>query len=110
MLPEVSFPGDKFRRQAVLFNNCRLFFVCFIVYYQVDIFEIFYLFIFNFWGGIYFKPVDVIRIVQSPGWCGLVDWAQAWEPKGRWFDSQSGHRPGLQTRSPVEGVREATTH
>ena len=26
------------------------------------------------------------------------------------FDSQSGYMPGLQARSPVEGVREATTH
>ena len=23
-----------------------------------------------------------------PGWCGSVDWVQACEPKGRWFDSQ----------------------
>ena len=32
------------------------------------------------------------------------------EPKGRGFLSQSGHRSGLQARSPVGGVREATTH
>ena len=46
----------------------------------------------------------------SPGWCGSVDWVQACEPKGRWFDSQSGHMPGLQARSPVGGTKEATTH
>ena len=31
------------------------------------------------------------------------------EPKGHWFDSQSGHRPGLQARSPV-GACETITH
>ena len=30
-----------------------------------------------------------------PGWCGSVDWVPACEPKGCWFDSQSGHMPGL---------------
>ena len=30
-----------------------------------------------------------------PGWCGSVDWVLACEPKGYWFDSQSGHMPGL---------------
>ena len=47
---------------------------------------------------------------SSPGWCGSVDWASAWEPKGHQFDSQSGHMPGLQARFPVGGDREATTH
>ena len=35
---------------------------------------------------------------------------QAYKPKGRWFDSQSGHMPGLQARSPVGGAQEATAH
>ena len=43
------------------------------------------------------------------GWCGSVDWVQACEPKGCWFDSQSGHMPGLLARSPVGGMRKATT-
>ena len=47
--------------------------------------------------------------MQSPPWLvqlrGLVP---ACELKGRWFDSQSGHMPGFQTRSPVGGAREAT--
>ena len=46
----------------------------------------------------------------SPGWCGSTNWAQACEPKGRWFHSQSGHMPGLWARCPVGGVCEATTH
>ena len=46
---------------------------------------------------------------SSPGWCGSVDWGLAYEPKDRWFDSQSGHVPGLQARSPVGGVWETTT-
>ena len=45
-----------------------------------------------------------------PGWCGSVDWVRACEPKGCWFDSQSGHTPGLWARSPFGGMREATTH
>ena len=39
----------------------------------------------------------------SPGWCGSADWVPACEPKGGWFDSQSGHMPGLQARSLVGG-------
>ena len=46
----------------------------------------------------------------SPGWCGSVDWAPTCEPKGCWFDSQSGYMPGLWARSPIGGVREATAH
>ena len=41
-----------------------------------------------------------------PGWCGSVDQALAWEPKGRRFDSQSVHMPGLWARSPVRDVWE----
>ena len=41
-----------------------------------------------------------------PGWCGSVDWALACEPKGRWFNPQSGHMPGLQPRSPVNRLRQ----
>ena len=47
---------------------------------------------------------------NSPGWCGSVDWSPACEPSGCWFDSQSGHMPGLQTRSPVGDSWEGTTH
>ena len=46
----------------------------------------------------------------SPGWCGSVDWAWTWKPKGHWFNSQSGHMPGFPARCPVGGVQEATTH
>ena len=54
-------------------------------------------------------------VFQSPsnfylGWRGSVDWVPACEPKGHWFYSQSGHMPGLQARSPVGGMGEATTH
>ena len=38
-----------------------------------------------------------------PSWCGSVDWVPACELKGRQFNSQSGHLPGLQARSPVVG-------
>ena len=40
----------------------------------------------------------------------LVDWVPACEPKGHQFNSQSGHIPGLQARSPVGGAWEATAH
>ena len=39
-----------------------------------------------------------------------MDWPPACKPEGRRFDSQSGHMPGLQTRSPMRGTQEATTH
>ena len=46
----------------------------------------------------------------SPGWCGSVHWVLACEPEGCWFDSQTRHKPGLYTRSPVGGLWEATSH
>ena len=48
-----------------------------------------------------------IKSLLSPGWCGSVVEHQ---PGNHWLDSQSGHMPGLQARSPVGGVGEATTH
>ena len=55
-----------------------------------------------------------IKIPQNykpcSGECGSVDWALACEPRGYWFDSQSGHRPGFWARSPAGGAWEATTH
>ena len=45
---------------------------------------------------------------NGPGWCGSVNWAPACKPKVCQFDSQPGHMPGLQARSPVRGVREPT--
>ena len=50
------------------------------------------------------------KVMHQPGWCGSMDWALNLEAKGRRFDSQSGHRPGLQARSPVGGAQGATTH
>ena len=50
-----------------------------------------------------FITVHFKKVKNRPGWCGSVDWALACEPKGRWFDSQSGHMPGLQVRFPGVG-------
>ena len=41
-----------------------------------------------------------------PDWCGSVGWASAHKPKGHWYDSRSGHMPGLWARSPVGGIWE----
>ena len=45
-----------------------------------------------------------------PGWCSSVDWERAYEPKGHWFNSQSGYMPQLRAMSPVGGVQETATH
>ena len=42
-------------------------------------------------------------IFFCPGWCGSVDCMPACKPKGCWFDSQSGHMPGLWDRLPNSG-------
>ena len=55
-----------------------------------------------------FIPINMFML--HPGYCGSVDRMPACEARGCWFDSQSGHMPGLQARSPVGGLREATTH
>ena len=67
----------------------------------------------SFWDiGELFSKLFVANLkpTKHPGWCGSVDWVPACKPKGRWFDSQSGHMPGLWARSPVGGAREETTH
>ena len=46
-------------------------------------------------------PFGCFKKTTGPGWCGSVDWVPAWEPKGRQFDSQTGHMPGLWARSPA---------
>ena len=43
-----------------------------------------------------------------PDWCSSGDWVLAWEPKGHWFNSQSGHMPGMQARSSVGDIQKAT--
>ena len=57
------------------------------------------------WGaievsGVNFKP----RLVWLSGLSASLP------PRGRPFDSQSGHMPGLRARFQVGDVREATTH
>ena len=51
-----------------------------------------------------------LKSISCPGWYGSVARALTCETKGRWFNSQSRHMPGLWARSSVRGVREATTH
>ena len=53
-------------------------------------------------------PKEVYR--ASPGWCVSVDWVLACKPKGRWFNSQAGHMPGLWARSPMGGAHERQPH
>ena len=38
---------------------------------------------------------------NSPDWCGSVGWVSFWKVKGHWFNSWSGHMPGLQVQPPV---------
>ena len=45
---------------------------------------------------------------MGPGWYGSVVWAPACDLKGYQFDSQLGHMPGLQAKSPVGDDQEAT--
>ena len=67
--------------------------------------------------SLYFHKCIVLLVLRfflykkffCPGWCSSGDWARVSEPKGRQFDSQSGHMPGLWARSPAWGTQEATT-
>ena len=61
----------------------------------------------GFFVGFFFFLIKK-QLMSGPGWCGSVDWVLARDPKGLQFNSQSGHMPGLQARSPVGGVWEAT--
>ena len=55
------------------------------------------------------SKVNVIILI-IPNWCGSVDWVPACEPKGCWFDSQSGHMPGLRARFPSMGECKRQPH
>ena len=59
---------------------------------------------------LWLQALNVKNISRLPGLYDSVDWALACEPKGHKFDSQSGHIPALQARSPVGDAQEATTH
>ena len=56
------------------------------------------------WEGLMFHCTFTIKVKIHPGWCGSVDWGQACELKGSQFDSWSGHMPGLQAGSPMQGA------
>ena len=47
---------------------------------------------------------------NCPGWCGSVDWVLACDSRGCQFNSQLGHMPGLQARSPVGMACERQPH
>ena len=42
-----------------------------------------------------------LNCITSPGQCGSVGWVLSYRVKGRWFDSWSGHMPGLWVRCLV---------
>ena len=50
-------------------------------------------------SNVKWREVAVKRTKPSPGCYGSVDGAPACKLKGCWFDSWSGHMPGLQARS-----------
>ena len=52
----------------------------------------------------YFIKSTVENKKEAPYWCDLVGCVPACEPKGHWFNTQSGHMPGLWARSFVERV------
>ena len=52
--------------------------------------------------------VSISKPKSGPGWGGSVDWVPACEPKGRRFDSQSGHLPGSRP-GPQWGAWESRT-
>ena len=49
------------------------------------------------------------KVKKRPWLVWLSGWSAAFEPKGQWLDSQSGHMPGLWARSPA-GVSERQPH
>ena len=55
-----------------------------------------------------FFSLAAFKSLPFPGLCGLVDGELACKLKGCWFNSQTGHNPGLQVRSPAGGIWEAT--
>ena len=60
-----------------------------------------------------YKPLERLKWnvwPYSPGWCCSVDGAPACELKGCPYNSQSGPMPGLQARSPFEGIQPSWEH
>ena len=50
------------------------------------------------------KNKEKERMKISPDWCGSVGWVSYRKVKGRRFDSQSGHMPGLLVLSTSWGA------
>ena len=60
-------------------------------------------------GGTGEEEENLLKSARGcPDQCGSVGWALPHKPKDRWFNSQSGHTPGLWARSLVGGVWEET--
>ena len=52
-----------------------------------------------------------VKKKQPPVLAGVAQWTECWPAnQSRWFDSLSGHMPGLPARSPVGDVWEAGIH
>ena len=59
-----------------------------------------FLFVFPF-SLLFTKESALLTGKGGPDQCGSVGWASSCKPKGRRFDSLSGHTPGLQVHSLV---------
>ena len=56
---------------------------------------------------IHVYKVYFLKIFLFIALAGVGQWIERTihcKPKGHWFDSQSGHMPGLQARSPAGGI------
>ena len=61
----------------------------------------------------YVKPQSSCSRITAFSLVGVtqwIDWVPAWESKGHWINSQSGHMFGLRARSSVGGTQEAPIH
>ena len=66
----------------------------------------------NIFKKFFRERYDDIDEKLRPALAHVAQWTEcqpACEPGGHWFDTQSGHMPGLRARSPAGGVQEATT-
>ena len=47
---------------------------------------------------------------NCPDWYGSIGWALSCKAKGHWFNSLSGHMPGMQVHAWSGCIQEATDH
>ena len=102
-LPALAFPCATYPPTAACSSKVTLgiFFLLLLSVFAVRVRLVVALYLLNLW----FLNVFVKIFIECADWYSSVGWVSC-KPKGHWFESRSGHSPGLCARCPVGGACE----